>query len=447
MSQPTITGSHVIDPFTPDPRLLVRWFVQYNPMFTASALCVLGGVLLLSQALHGAGDGSDGVVALGLTAIVELYQWLLIGTAALLYRRLHEHRPGVILGLIALVFLCDPTLQLSALASSGHVAVTVLWVVGVALKLHALQWAFCLRLSTSARLLPVLGAMLVAALPHARLMDDMADAVPMVLAIGVFVIGALAAVLPPRVGSVRALGELGQQMFPRLLKASVAIFVVGALYQGANAVFAVGPQALLATAGALALTVAMQLRREHEAWLWSALVVSAICMASAHLATAVGFPMAAMALLLVSRHHAPRVMTAGLLAAAVPSLLALRRNLSQAGAFEHAADIAIVVVVTLAMMWLLWQRRAPSALIGLAIVHQRTVTTVVVPALASQGSGTWGFVLVGAGFALLPLGVVAHRRLSQLLKAEDDARASDDSGDTIDLSRLSTPSASVSPGV
>jgi hypothetical protein len=99
------------------------------------------------------------------------------------------------------------------------------------------------------------------------------------------------------------------------------------------------------------------------------------------------------------------------------------------------------------MMWLLWQRRAPSALIGLAIVHQRTVTTVVVPALASQGSGTWGFVLVGAGFALLPLGVVAHRRLSQLLKAEDDARASDDSGDTIDLSRLSTPSASVSPGV
>ena len=46
MSQPTITDSHIIDPFTPDPRLLVRWFVQYNPMFTASALCVLGGVLL-----------------------------------------------------------------------------------------------------------------------------------------------------------------------------------------------------------------------------------------------------------------------------------------------------------------------------------------------------------------------------------------------------------------
>jgi len=240
------------------------------------------------------------------------------------------------------------------------------------------------------------------------------------------------------------------QMFPRLLKASVAIFVVGALYQGANAVFAVGPQALLATAGALALTVAMQLRREHEAWLWSALVVGAICMASAHLATTVGFPMAAVALMLASRHHAPRVMTAGLLAAAVPSLLVLRRDLSQGAGFGHAADVAIVVVVTVAMVWLLWQRRAPSALLALAIVHQRTVTTIVVPALAAQGSGTWGIVLVGAGFALLPLGVVAHRRLSQLLQAEDEARAADDSTDSItlaSLSGLSTPATSVSPGV
>ena len=74
---------------SPHPRLFVRWFVQYNPMFTASALCVLGGVLLLSCA-----TGSAANVAL--TGILEVYQWLVIGTAALLYRRLLERRPAAI---------------------------------------------------------------------------------------------------------------------------------------------------------------------------------------------------------------------------------------------------------------------------------------------------------------------------------------------------------------
>jgi len=40
-----------LSPLHPHPRLFVRWFVQYNPTFTASALCVLGGAgLLLSAA-------------------------------------------------------------------------------------------------------------------------------------------------------------------------------------------------------------------------------------------------------------------------------------------------------------------------------------------------------------------------------------------------------------
>src|SRR4051794_33204172 len=108
----TPAGTHItssaIEPFSPDPRLLVRWFVQYNPLFTMSALCVLGGVLLLSRHLQTNNDD----VTLGLSFVVELYQWLLIGTAGLLFRRLNEHRPGVILGIIAVVFLVDPTLQL-----------------------------------------------------------------------------------------------------------------------------------------------------------------------------------------------------------------------------------------------------------------------------------------------------------------------------------------------
>lgn len=163
----TPSGTHLIEPFSPDPRLLVRWFVQYNPLFTMSALCVLGGVLLLSRHLQTTSDD----VTLGISFVVELYQWMLIGTAGLLYRRLNEHRPGVILGVIAVVFLVDPTLHLSALATSEHLGMCALWVVLVAAKLHALQYAFCLRLSLAARVVPVLGALLVAVLPNARVFE------------------------------------------------------------------------------------------------------------------------------------------------------------------------------------------------------------------------------------------------------------------------------------
>src|SRR5690349_7049422 len=111
------SSAEMTSTLTPHPRLVVRWFIQYNPFFTASALCVLGGILLARQAL-----GSSADVAL--TIVLELYQALVIAIAALLYRRLLERRPAAILGVIALVFLVDPTLQLSALAASHAFAMS-----------------------------------------------------------------------------------------------------------------------------------------------------------------------------------------------------------------------------------------------------------------------------------------------------------------------------------
>src|ERR1044071_9674827 len=151
----------------PHPRLFVRWFVQYNPMFTASALCVLGGVLLLSCAL-----GKDACVALA--GVLVLYQWIVIATAALLYRRLLERRPAAILGVIQLAFMIDPTLQLSSLAGgasdgdAASIATTVWWVVSFALKLRALEHAFHLRLYHAPRVIPVVAAALTALVPNAR---------------------------------------------------------------------------------------------------------------------------------------------------------------------------------------------------------------------------------------------------------------------------------------
>jgi hypothetical protein len=407
----TPTGTAALDPLVPHPHLLVRWFVQYNPLFTASALCVLGGVLLLQRGLGGDGGG------LLLTGVVELYQWLVIGTAALLYRRLHDHRPGVILGLIALVFLVDPTLQTSALASDNAFVASLGWLLLFALKLHALAFAFCLRLSASARLVPVLGAGLIVALPMVR-MTEHAALVPGVLAVALFGMGVLTALLPPTMRSVRVLGEVGAVMYPRLEKAVVGIFVAGALFQGGNAVFAEGAPAFFAAVMAVLAGAVMHAGREQRVWFASLGVVWAGAIAG--LAWTVALPMLAVALFVAAaRHgHAPRVFVAGLVVAALPGL-------REGGVLEgDATAIAVVVVASVGLVWLLAMRRAWSALPALVVLHARTVHVLLVPAVASTSGGTWGVALVVAGFGLIPVGVMLHRRLSAVLtQAERDAEA------------------------
>lgn len=398
-----------LDPLVPHPHLLVRWFVQYNPMFTASALCVLGGVLLLQRTV-----ASDGVV---LTGVVELYQWLVIGTAALLSRRLHDHRPGVILGLVALIFLIDPTLQTSALATAGLAHLSLAWVGLFALKLHALAWAFRLRLSSSARLLPIAGAALIVALPMLR-MGDHAPMVPGVLAVALFLMGALSSFVSPTMVCTRALGEVGAVMFPRLQRATAGIFVVGALYQGGNAVFAEGAPAFFAAVMAVLAGVVMHARREQH--LWFAALGTVWAGVIAGLTTTIALPMLAVALFIAAaRHaHAPRVFVAGLVAAALPGLGATGVLAGDPG------SIAVAVVATIGMVWLLSMRRAWSAPLGLAVVHARTVQVLLLPAVASTSGGTWGVALVVAGFGLIPAGVLIHRRLSAVLAAaERDAEA------------------------
>jgi hypothetical protein len=407
----TPIGTRAIDPLYPHPnpqQLLVRWFVQYNPLFSASAMCVLAGVLVLQRAI---GPG------LVLTGVVELYQWLVIGTAALLYRRLLDHRPGVILGLIAVVFLVDPTLQTSALASAGDVGSSLVWIVLCALKLRALAWAFCLRLSLSMQVVPVLGAALVVAMPMLR-MTSYAAMVPGVLAVGLFILGALTSLFPMTMRSERALGETGAVMFPRLQRAVFFILVGGALLQGINAVFAEGAPAIFAALMAVSASVAMHSTHERHLW-WAALAVVWASLI-AGLSMTVGWPMLAVALFVAAaRHgHPPRVMVAGLVAACLPSVF---ENAVVAG---QPLAIAVVTFASVGLVWLVWQRRAWSSFIALVVIHARTIKVLVVPTMTSASGSTWGVCLVAAGFCLVPVGVLLHRRLSaSLLRAERDAEA------------------------
>ncbi len=397
----------------PDDRLWVRWFVQYNPLFTLSALFVLVGVFVSQRAL---GAGS----AVLLTGVVEVYQWLLIGTAAVLYRRLHEHRPGVILGVIALVFLIDPTLQQSGLvayAVDHDIAAVaafgaVFFTVGVAAKLSALAWAFCLRLSTTARVLPVLLAATVSALPSLRVFGDVNAAI--VVAVGIFVVGLVFSLAPPEVRSLRALGPVGQRMLPRLLRAAVAVAVVGAVLQGQNALLAVGPKAMLVVASSLSFVFSVMSHRSLQALVTS--LVFGLVLACAGDTGALGMGMALTTLIVASFTHGLPLQIATALFAGLPA--AYGRALGLDMSLADGANVVIVLVATVAIVVVAVHAQRRSALLAALTLYGVPATSFakgVVPVLMGFSGGTYGALLVVAGFVLLPAGVVVHRRLSKLV--------------------------------
>ena len=82
--------------------LVGRWFVEYNPLYFASAGCLLAGVFVLSGELPRELFGSKLLIA----GVTEAYQVALIGAAWLLLR-VRQIRPAVLLGLLAFLFVLD----------------------------------------------------------------------------------------------------------------------------------------------------------------------------------------------------------------------------------------------------------------------------------------------------------------------------------------------------
>lgn len=384
--------------------LWVRWFVQYNPLFTASALCVLAGVFL---AVRSVASSSQAVLVAG--SVLELYQWLLIGTAALLYRRLLERRPAVILGVIALVFLVDPTLELSALSARDDAFFFVVVFVGCfAAKLNALAWAFRLRLSPTARLLPVFVAALVALVQAQRTSSDMdVEFAGLVVAIGAFVVAASTSTLT--LTSTKPLSPAGELVLARVVPAAGWIGVVGVTYQLTNA--CLDETGLLVLCGAAVLFGrAAQQTVEKALWLqvFAGFVVAAFAGPQLF---AVSFGLGAFALLFAARQHAPRVLTVGVLVAAVVCV-----------DFFVGDDLGDLIVLGV----------ATSAALTLNLIVRRGWSSLPPVLLAAlKGASMAGFnpndvdafdagaVLVVGGFLLLPLGVALHRRLSRLVDAQD----------------------------
>jgi hypothetical protein len=145
--------------------IVYRWFVRYNPLYFFSALCVLVGIYLVSQGLNVI-EWTSGQLLL--TRVVQVYEVLLIAGAALLFRGAKQYRPAVILGIMEVVFLFDCTFRTEVATTLEHSerTVAIAWGIMVVLKLIALAWAFRLKLSATAFVVPVLAAIGIASFPQ-----------------------------------------------------------------------------------------------------------------------------------------------------------------------------------------------------------------------------------------------------------------------------------------
>ncbi len=146
-------------------QVIQRWFISYNPLYFFSAFCVLGGMYLVSFGLE---EMLWTRGQLMLSGIVQCYEFLLIGSAALLYRRVSLARPAVILGLIELSFLFDCTFRAEIFTSvdfSGTL-LTAFWIALSVAKLSALLWAFRLKASVPDVVLPLVTVIVVAVVPQ-----------------------------------------------------------------------------------------------------------------------------------------------------------------------------------------------------------------------------------------------------------------------------------------
>lgn len=141
------------------------WFIQYNPLYFFSALCVLVGMFLVSQGLE-LTDWEHGQILL--TLIIQVYEILLIVSGALLFRGAQQYRPSVILGILAVFFLFDCTFRTEIIATFGTIGIilSIIWFMLTLLKIKALTWAFQLTIPKTVLAVPILAAISIVGMPY-----------------------------------------------------------------------------------------------------------------------------------------------------------------------------------------------------------------------------------------------------------------------------------------
>ncbi len=409
-NSPRIAGPDIADVR----RVFARWFVQYNPLYFASALCILVGIYLVSTEMQGLRWHSERLLLVG---VLETYQALVLAGAALL---LHagQRRPAVILALLELPFLCDWTFQTEALSTLARVGAwaSAAWVVFAVAKALVLLRLFRVRLRPVGAVVLLGGLGYVAALPQvlAAVTAPFGAHLAGTWALALL-LGALAG-FRQVVGCFLVLDEWGRTVERRALRAAGFIGAGLGLLHLAAAASQFGVRLEPAHAAPFVLVVALLARDEVVAWIGAAIAL-VLTAGTPEIASPVA---AGMGLLLIGCARAwgrPRIHVAAI------SLLAL--SVQVAGWSPGPLPPLVPWVWGLAgcaLAWVGWReavRLAWAASVASLLLGASPWADRCVP----RNRLEWGLALLGAGFLWLVLGVAlswaARRRETEWTRGAD----------------------------
>lgn len=334
------------------------------------------------------------------------------------------------LALLCAVYQCDPTLHTETCAYLGGVGVlaAALWLASFVGKLWALAWAMRVRVSGSALLLPVFGALGVLLIPP-FLHQMNATRMSSLVALWVFALFAYGLWGSFRISSLVALDEWGRTVFKRTVRATWAIWAVLTL---SHVWFWVGEFELR---GALVVPLLLLLStrwmpRESSVWLAIAGALSSGLMMPELFATIACMAALTLALRAVrqpleappgemdgvggsSRLHASalrfglaeRAARMRLLAGSASALHLSAWTSDWSGGALPGHSLRLDLLLTAVLLGMLWAFRAYAALVPLALsyLHLGVQTgTLSAPRTRAQ----WGLSEVGLGFVLLAMALI-----------------------------------------
>ncbi len=377
--------------------LLHYWFVQYNPLYFVSALCVLCGTFLVTNGLETIGWEQGQIL---LTIVIQTYEILLLIGTALLFRVAGQRRPAVILGIVEVFFLFDPTFQtmtIAHLGTTGFVMSTA-WVVMVLVKLEILAWIFRLKTSPTALILPALAAVGVAGMPYALGYAGATNGTIHLIATW-YVVGLVAVFLwtPPKITCAITLDAWGQTVFHRASKAAWMIWTGLYLYHLAAWMVEFSIPLTLPHAAPFLLLLPFVSKKENAVW--------AGCLGAVVVTSVEPFTVAPTALLvsLVFACHGWRTHRHRLLVGAVMSLYLAAWTHGWHSGLLPEPELWLNVTTAAVLFVMAWRLQLLSAALAAVVVMLPTWKNFV-----PQDTLEWGVLLLVIGFLALIVGVAIY---------------------------------------
>lgn len=388
------TATSLIDRFR---SLFHYWFVQYNPLYFFSAFCVLLGTFLVSKGLDGI-DWETGQILLN--TVIQSYEILLIVGAALLFRVANKYRPAVILGIMEIVFLFDPTFRTETIATlgTGGLIVSALWVTLLVLKLMALAWVFKLKLSPQTFIIVGLAAVGMAGTPLFLALTSI-DKGTVHLAATWYGAGLLALFLwaDPRVESKFELDKWGQTVLQRTRHVAWMIWAGFYLYHLAAWSIAFSITLTLPHFAPIVLLLPFLFGYEISVWVGG---LGAIALASAEPFTVTPTAMVVSMVFVLHGWHGRRYR---LFVGAVLAFYLAAWTVGWQSWPLPEPELWLNVATATVLLAIAWRLQLPSALLA--------VILTMLPLwkkLAPRDTLGWGILLLALGFLTLIAGVAVY---------------------------------------